>query len=138
MSGVFLDSNVILYLLSGDAVKADAAEALLAQQPTISVQVLNEVTSVSQRKLKLSWPEILNLLHAIKANCKVVPLTLDTHSKALQVVQQHRLSFYDAHIVAAAIDSGMHTLMSEDMHHGAIIQGLRIQNPFTHPSPRLA
>jgi predicted nucleic acid-binding protein len=54
MSGVFLDSNVILYLLSADAVKADAAEKLIAQQPTISVQVLNEVTSVCQRKLKLS------------------------------------------------------------------------------------
>lgn len=137
MSGVFLDSNVILYLLSGDAVKADAAEALLAQQPTISVQVLNEVTSVSQRKLKLSWPEILNLLHAIKANCKVVPLTLDTHSKALEVAQQHKLSFYDAHILATAIDCGMHTLMSEDMHPGTVIQGVRIQNPFTDPSPRL-
>jgi predicted nucleic acid-binding protein len=137
MSGVFLDSNVILYLLSADAVKADTAEKLIAQQPTISVQVLNEVTSVCLRKLQLQWPETLDLLNAIKANCKVVPLTLDTHSKALEVAQQHRLSFYDAHIVAAAIDSGAHTLMSEDMHHGATIQGLRIQNPFTHPGTRL-
>jgi predicted nucleic acid-binding protein len=80
----------------------------------------------------------LNLLNAIKANCRVVPLTLDTHSKALEVVQQHRLSFYDAHIVAAAIDSGMHTLMSEDMHPGTAIQGVRIQNPFTDPSPWLS
>jgi len=137
MNGVFLDSNVILYLLSADTAKADAAEALLAQQPTISVQVLNEVTSVCQRKLKLNWPETLDLLHAIKANCKVVPLTTGTHSKALEVAQQHRLSFYDAHIVAAAIDSGMHTLMSEDMHHGTTIQGVRIQNPFTAFDPRL-
>lgn len=75
MSGVFLESNVILYLLSGDAVKADAAEELLAQQPTISVQVLNEVASVSQRKLKLSWPEILNLLNA---NCL---FTMSTSSR---------------------------------------------------------
>ena len=29
MSGVFLDSNVILYLLSADAAKADTAEKLL-------------------------------------------------------------------------------------------------------------
>jgi predicted nucleic acid-binding protein len=137
MSGVFLDSNVILYLLSADTAKADAAETLLAQQPTISVQVLNEVTSVCQRKLQLAWPETLGLLDAIKANCKVVSLTIATHTKALEVAQQHQLSFYDAHIVAAAIDSGAHTLMSEDMHHGASIQGVRIQNPFTHPGPRL-
>ncbi len=137
MSGVFLDSNVILYLLSADTAKADAAEALLVQQPTISVQVLNEVTSVCQRKLKLAWPDTLDLLNAIKANCKVIPLTVGTHAKALEVAQQHHLSFYDAHIVAAAIDCGAQTLFSEDMHHGASIQGVRIHNPFTHPSPRL-
>jgi predicted nucleic acid-binding protein len=37
VSGVFLDSNVILYLLSADAAKADTAETLLMHQPTISV-----------------------------------------------------------------------------------------------------
>ena len=135
MSGVFLDSNVILYLLSADAAKADTAETLLTHQPTISVQVLNEVTSVCQRKLKLDWPQTLELLDAIKANCKVVDLTVDTHAKALEVAQQHQLSFYDALIVAAAIVSGANTLMTEDMHHGAIIQGIQIHNPFTHPSP---
>lgn len=137
MSGVFLDSNVILYLLSADTVKADAAEALLVQHPTISVQVLNEVTSVCQCKLKLAWPDILDLLNAIKANCKVIPLTLATHARALEVAQQHQLSFYDAHIVAAAIDCGAQTLFSEDLHRGASIQGVKIQNPITHPSLRL-
>lgn len=135
MSGVFLDSNVILYLLSADAAKADTAETLLTHQPTISVQVLNEVTSVCQRLLKLDWPQTLDLLGAIKANCKVVALTLDTHAKALEVAQQHQLSFYDAHIISAAIFSGAHTLMSEDLQHGATIQGIQIHNPFTHPNP---
>jgi predicted nucleic acid-binding protein len=130
VSGVFLDSNVILYLLSADAAKADTAETLLTHQPTISVQVLNEVTSVCQRKLKLDWPQTLDLLDAIKANCKIVDLTVDTHAKALEVAQHHQLSFYDAHIISAAIFSGAHTLMSEDMHHGAIIQGIRVHNPF--------
>ena len=135
MSGVFLDSNVILYLLSADAAKADTAETLLTHQPTISVQVLNEVTSVCLRKLKLEWPQTLDLIDAIKANCKVVDLTVNTHAKALEVAQQHQLSFYDAHIISAAIFSGAHTLMSEDMQHGATIQGIQIHNPFTHPSP---
>ena len=133
MSGVFLDSNVILYLLSADAAKADTAETLLTHQPTISVQVLNEVTSVCLRKLKLEWPQTLDLIDAIKANCKVVALTVDTHAKALEVAQQHQVSFYDAHIISAAIFSGAHTLMSEDMQHGVTIQGVQIHNAFTHP-----
>jgi len=131
MSGIFLDSNVILYLLSADARKADTAEALLCQKPSISVQVLNEITSVCHRKLKMPWPEIIEVLTAVKASCTVVPLTVDTHAQAMQIAQQHQLSFYDAHIVAAAVASGAHILMSEDMHHGMRLHGLQIHNPFT-------
>lgn len=131
MSGIFLDSNVILYLLSADASKADTAEALLGQQPTISVQVLNEITSVCHRKLKMPWAETQELLAAVKATCTVVPLTVETHAQAVQIAQQHQLSFYDAHIVATAMGCGAHTLMSEDMHDGLSLQGLRIKNPFS-------
>jgi predicted nucleic acid-binding protein len=130
MSGLFLDSNVILYLLSSDARKADAAEGLLSQNSTISVQVLNEITSVCQRKLKMPWAETTDLLAAVKANCKVVPLTVETHAQAVRIAQQHQLSFYDAHIVATAIGCSAHTLMSEDMREGLKLQGVRIQNPF--------
>ncbi len=130
MSGIFLDSNIVLYVLSADLRKADTAETLLAQQPTISVQVLNEVTSVCHRKLKMPWPEIQEILTAVKATCTVVPLTVETHAQAVQIAQQHQLSFYDAHILSAALASGAHTLMSEDMHTGLIVQGLEILNPF--------
>ena len=130
MSGVFLDSNIILYVLSADAKKADRAEALLGQQPTISVQVLNEVTSVCRRKLQMCWDETHALLAAVKACCHVQPLTIETHAAACRLAEQHQLSFYDANIVAAALQSACQTLMSEDMHHGAKIQGLEIFNPF--------
>jgi len=130
MSQVFLDSNVVLYLLSADARKADKAEALLAQQPCISVQVLNEVTSVCRRKLGMPWTEVQDLLLAVKASCMVLPLTVDTHAQAVSIAQQHKLSFYDAHIVAAAIQSGASTLMSEDMHEGLVVGPIKIQNPF--------
>ncbi|WP_310626546.1 PIN domain-containing protein [Limnohabitans sp.] len=130
MSQVFLDSNVVLYLLSADACKADKAEALLSQQPYISVQVLNEVTSVCRRKFSMPWPEVQDLLLALKANCKVLPLTVDTHALAVSIAQQHQLSFYDAHIVATAIQSSASTLLSEDMHEGLGVGPIKIQNPF--------
>lgn len=130
MSQVFLDSNVVLYLLSADARKADKAEALLAEQPSISVQVLNEVTSVCHRKLGMPWSEIQDLLSALKASCNVVPLTVDTHAHAVQIAQQHQISFYDAHIVAAALASGASRLMTEDLHDGLVLGSLKVQNPF--------
>ncbi len=130
MSKPFLDSNVVLYLLSGDAVKADRAQALLEAGAVVSVQVLNEVTSVCQRKLKMPWPEVEALLLAVKAACEVVPLTVASHEKAVEVAKRFQLSFYDANIVACAILSGAPALLSEDMHSGLVIDGLVIQNPF--------
>ena len=131
MSLPFLDSNVVLYLLSGDAVKADCVESLLEAGGTVSVQVLNEVTSVCQRKLKMPWEEVESLLLAVKCACDVVPLTLASHEKALELAKRFQLSVYDANIVAAALLSGAAMLWSEVMQSGMRIDGLVIQNPFT-------
>ena len=126
----FLDSNVVLYLLSDDAEKADRAQALLEAGAVISVQVLNEVTSVCLRKLRMPWPEVDALLMAVKAACEVMPLTLASHDKAIELAKRFQLSFYDANIVASALLSGATVLLSDDMHSGMRIDGLFIENPF--------
>jgi len=126
----FIDSNVVLYLLSADPSKANQAEAILQAGGSVSVQVLNEVASVCLRKLKMPWPEINALLQAVKASCDVVPLTLTSHEKAIEIAQRFQLSLYDANIVACAVMSGADVLLSEDMHSGLLIDGLKIQNPF--------
>ncbi len=130
MSKPFIDSNVILYLLSSDHTKADKAEAILEAGGTISVQVLNEVVSVCRRKLKMEWDEIDAVLMAIKACVAVVPLTEATHELAVQICKQYQLPFYDAHICAAALLAGAQHLLSEDMQDGMEIDGLLIHNPF--------
>lgn len=130
MSKPFIDSNVILYLLSNDAVKANKAEAILEAGGVISVQVLNEVVSVCQRKLKMAWDEIDTLLQAVKANVQVVPLTEVTHELAVQICKRYQLSFYDAHICAAALIAGSKVVLSEDMQHGMVVDSLIVNNPF--------
>lgn len=130
MNQPFIDSNVVLYLLSADPSKANQAEAILQAGGSVSVQVLNEVASVCLRKLKMPWPEINALLQAVKASCDVVPLTLTSHEKAIEIAQRFQLSLYDANIVACAVMSGADVLLSEDMHSGLLIDGLKIQNPF--------
>ena len=135
MSRPFIDSNVILYLFSSDERKADKAEAVIEAGGLVSVQVLNEVTSVCRRKLKMPWLEIDALLQAVKACCDVLPLTLASHEKAVEITKRYELSFYDANIVACAVISGANVLLSEDMHAGLVVDGLRIQNPFEPISP---
>ena len=57
MPGSFFDTNVLVYIASGDPVKADRAEAIVGDGGVISVQVLNELTNVARRKMLLSWPD---------------------------------------------------------------------------------
>jgi predicted nucleic acid-binding protein len=128
---VFFDTNIVLYLLSGDNVKADRAEELLAIGGIISVQVLNEFTSVALKKLRMTWPEIRDVLAQVRAVCPVEGLYLDTHDRAVQVAERYGLSFYDALIVAAALIAGCSTLYSEDLQDGQVIERqLTICNPF--------
>ena len=131
MPGDFFDSNVVLYLVSGDAAKADRAESLLAAGGTISVQVLNEIANVARRKMRLTWAETHAFLSTIRAVLHVEPLTVETHEAGLGLAERHGLSIYDAMIAAAALHAGCETLWTEDMHHGTVFDGrLRTANPF--------
>lgn len=132
MSKPFIDSNVILYLLSGDVSKADQAEEIVAVGGMISVQVLNEVTSICHKKLKMEWSEIEAVLEAIKANLEVIPLTEKTHALAVQICKRYQLSFYDANICASAIEAGAKVLLSEDMQDSLVIDDMVIKNPFLY------
>ncbi len=128
----FFDTNVLLYLLSEDAAKADRAEDLLAMGGVISVQVLNEFAAVASRKLGMSWGEIKDIFLPIRAVCEIEPVTVESHDRALELAERYGLSFFDATIVASALLAGGRTLYSEDLQNGQVIdRRLRIRNPFT-------
>jgi predicted nucleic acid-binding protein len=133
MSGaaeVFLDTNVVLYLLSSDDEKADRAEEIIARGGVVSVQVLNEFASVATRKLGMRIAEAREVLAAVRSLCKVVPLQEDTHDAGLQIAERHRLSIYDAMIVSAARLAGCKVILSEDMQDGLQLEGMRVRDPF--------
>jgi predicted nucleic acid-binding protein len=131
MPGSFFDTNVLLYLASNDPKKADVAERLVAQGGAVSVQVLNEITNVARRKMRLSWTETHDLLELVRSLLMVTPITVETHERGLSLAERYGFSFQDAMIVAAALLAEAGTLWSEDMQHEmAIDDGLRICNPF--------
>jgi predicted nucleic acid-binding protein len=134
MPGSFVDSNILIYLASGDADKADRAERIVAAGGVISVQVLNEVANVARRKMRLSWAETRDFLTLIRDLLRVVADTIEIHEAGLALAERHGLSIYDAMIVAAAISAGCDTLWSEDMQHSMVVDGrLRIVDPFAEP-----
>ncbi len=131
MAERFFDTNVLLYLLSGDSTRADRAEAALATGGVLSVQVLNEFASVAMRKIRMPLDEIREVLATVRALCKIVPITEATHDKGLEIADRYGLSIYDAMIVASALIADCEILLSEDMQDGQVFDGaLKIQNPF--------
>jgi predicted nucleic acid-binding protein len=127
----FLDTNVLLYLLSEDNAKADRAEAIIAAGGIISVQVLNEFASVAFRKLGMSYAEIRDMLGTTRAVCQIQALTVDTHERGLDIAERFGFSLYDSMIVSSAVESGCTVLYSEDMQHDQEVDGqLVVINPF--------
>lgn len=126
----FFDTNILIYAQEAGA-KGDRARALLADGGQIGVQVLNEFAAVLSRKRGRDWIAIGEAIEDIMVLVDPpLPLTLPLHVSARALARDHRMSFYDALIVAAAIDAGCDTLWSEDMQHGRVINGLTIRNPF--------
>jgi predicted nucleic acid-binding protein len=131
----FFDTNILVYVATSDAKKQRAADCL-GRGGVASVQVLNEFVHVAHGKLKHAWPQIELALEQFRATLdEVVPITLNTHTSAVALARDHRLSFFDALIVAAALEAGCDTLFSEDLQHGRTIGTLRIENPFIERSP---
>jgi predicted nucleic acid-binding protein len=131
MPASFFDTNVLVYLLSGDATKADRVDHAISQGGAISVQVLNEIANVARRKVKLSWTETHDFLNLLRGLLTVHPVTLDVHDTGLRLAERYGMATHDAMIAASALDAGCQTLLSEDFQHGMVLkEGLRITNPF--------
>jgi predicted nucleic acid-binding protein len=131
MPGSFFDTNVLLYVASGDPAKADRAEELISAGGIISVQVLNEITNVARRKMGLSWTETRAFLYMMRSLLPVQPLTIEIHESGVGLAERYGLSIYDAMITASALHADCDTLWSEDMQDGIVLDDrLRIVNPF--------
>ena len=127
----FLDTNVLLYAFTEDE-RAEKAQALLAKPFVISVQALNEFANVGRKKLSMPWADIREAVDAVVAlSATIVPVSEKITLAGLDLAQRYRLSFYDATMMAAAIEAGCERFYSEDLHAGLIVEKqLTIVNPF--------
>lgn len=128
----FFDTNVLVYIVGQKDERTAKAETLVANGGVVSVQVLNELASVSHRKLGMSWEEISDTLAAIRDLCpSPMPLTIETHDAGIRIAAKYGFQFYDALIAAAALEAACTTLYSEDFQDGQVIEGcLTVRNPF--------
>lgn len=127
----FFDTNILIYAFAAGDPRSARAEALVAGGGVIGVQVLNEFTNVTRRKLRWQWEQIEAALAVIEELLGPArPLTSAIHARAVVLARDHDLSFYYALIVAAALDAGCEALCSEDLQHGQKFGSVRVENPF--------
>lgn len=128
---VFLDTNVVLYFVSEAGARTAIAEQLLMQGGVVSVQVLNELVSAARGKLNMSWDEVRVAREKTLIFCPdPVSLTEDLHRSAVEISARYGFHIYDSLILAAAMEAGCTTLLTEDMQDGQVVDGVRIENPF--------
>lgn len=131
----FLDTNVLLYCDdSASLVKQQRALAIVLENKqkgtgVVSLQVLQEYFANVTRKLGLD-PELARRKVEVYARFRVVEPTIVDLLAAIDLYRLHKLSIWDALILRSAKQSGCRVILTEDMQHGQVIDGVRIVNPF--------
>jgi predicted nucleic acid-binding protein len=133
----FVDSNVLVYAVSGDEpAKQERAREIVAQGFaegcfSISTQVMLEVYVSITRKARvgLSPGKALDYVQAF-AEWPVVDMTPDLVVAALGLAQRMKISPWDAAILEAARQAGCRRLLSEDLSDGQSYGGVTVENPF--------
>ncbi len=132
----FIDTNVLVYRIDRDEPlkRAVAGRLLEEAQPgslVISTQVLQEFYAVSTRKLAqpLSEEAAATAVGHL-SELPVVGTDAAFVHDAIHISRTAQLSIWDALIVQAALTAGCARILTEDLQEGALIQGVRIENPF--------
>lgn len=133
----FVDANVLVYSIdTTEPLKQQVALALIErlwgeQRACTSVQAINEFYSVVTRKLthvvarQAAWARVEALLE-----WNPQPVDAAVLRRASDIELRYQLSWWDSLIVAAARLQHCTLLYSEDLQHGATIDGVKIVNPF--------
>ena len=135
MADQFLDSNVLLYSISDDDPRKKAiaiqvvSRSLQTGSGIISTQVIQECLNVALRRALMDAGQARVWLKLIMPLCAVYPSEA-LYERTLDIHDRYRISFFDANIVAAALAGGCEVLVTEDLQHGQIVEGIRINNPF--------
>jgi len=133
----FLDTNVLVY--SRDASESEKQPIAArwidflwkSRRGRISFQILNEYYITVTKKLKpgrsltLARQDVSALF-----TWAPLPSTSGSLERAWQLQDKYSISWWDALIVASAIEAGCSYLVSEDLQENLLIDQLRIINPF--------
>lgn len=120
-----------------DAVSKHATAAALvkslreSETGMLSIQVMQELLVNVTRKIAtpLIAAAARGLVETYSAWHVQIP-TPETVLRASELRERYQISFQDGMIAAAACAGYATDILSEDLNHGQLIEGIRIENPF--------
>jgi predicted nucleic acid-binding protein len=139
-TAVLVDTNVLVYAYDPtDGAKRQRATLVLGElggrrRGAISTQIMGEFFVTATRKI----PSPLSLLEAeqrlinYRRTWTVFSLTPSVVLEAIAGLQRHSLSYWDALIWATAKLNQVQDVLTEDLQHGLLLEGVRFQNPFAN------
>jgi len=131
----FLDTNILVYAEDPiDPVKQQTAQQLIVEHRrhrtgVVSIQVLQECFTSLTGKLKLD-AGLARRKVEFHARFQVFQPDVEDVLAAIDLHRLYRFSFWDSLVLHAAKQSGCRLLLSEDLQHCQIVDGVRIVNPF--------
>jgi len=140
MTRVAIDSNILIYAeLEPESAKGRRSAELIprsARDGVISVQALGEYLRFVQRRAPAAFAEAIRQTHLYQTVFLIPPTTDDVINKASEMARAHHLQLWDCVVCVASAQAGARVLLTEDMHDGQIIEGLRLVNPFVAANSR--
>jgi len=134
MPKIFVDTNILVYSLDEyDPEKRKKCRELLKTltgdlRGVISTQVMQEFYVASTSKLGADVLIVKDILHSFE-RFETIIITPEIIREAIDCSIINKLSFWDALIVIAAESAKCEKLWPEDLNHGQVIRGVRIENP---------
>lgn len=133
----FFDTNILVYTLDTRDSQRQAnaterfAQALSQGRVVMSTQVLHEFVNAITRKLKpaLTLAEASERITPL-LRFEIVGSSASSVQAALALAQEHKISWWDALILEAALRADADVLVSEDGQHGRRFGKLMVENPF--------
>jgi predicted nucleic acid-binding protein len=131
----FFDTNILVYTDDrANPAKQKRALDLLDEHKqmesgVISLQVLQEYFVTVTRKYGLDPADARRKVELFAAFDVMEPVLSDVLA-AIDLHRLHGFSYRDALIIHCAKQTGCRELLTEDLQHGQVIDGVRIVNPF--------
>ena len=132
---VFIDTNILVYAADqAQGKKRKTARELLLEltqsgRAVISTQVVQEFIAIAQRKLHIEDSKIRKVVDRLSV-LTIVESTFDLVRRGFDISLLNKISFWDGMIIVAAREAECSLLLTEDLSHAQILEGVRVWNPF--------